>query len=211
MTFVTAVTSHLTYYFFRQSTAAPTTMPDTEVVLKPLLVPPALRFDRGPHVFADPVGGFLAEKLCCFFPTGMFIHVPTMYNLYDSFQFTLQLHRTTLVCRGRKYLWSERLHITILSLAFSPEFLYSLNWKFWCNFSLLLLIFWQGKGRLLYHALKFNPPEVYDLQSSGCKAFLCLYQFTLQKSKPAFRYQTPLRSEDKPVSWRFWISFPYRQ
>lgn len=43
-------------------------------------------------------------------------------------------------------------------------------------------------------------PEVYELQSSGCKALLCLHPFALQKSKPMLRSQTPLRSEDKPVS-----------
>lgn len=211
MTFVIPVISHLTYLFSRRSILAHTAMPNTEAVLKPFLMPSAPRPDRGPHIFVDPMGGFIVEKLCCFFPTGMFIRAPTIGNLYDSFQFTLQLHRTMFESWGRKYLLSKRLHITICSSAFSPEFLYSLYWNFWCNFSLLFLIFWQGKGRLLYHAVIFNLPEVYDLWSSGCKALFCLHQFASEKSKPAFRNQTPLQPEDKPVSQSFWMSFPYRR
>lgn len=160
-----------------------------------------------PPVFVDPRGGFLVEKLCRFLPTATCIHVLTVCNLYDRFQFTLQLHRTIFDSCGRKYLLSKRLHTVICSSAFSPEFLYSLYWVFWCNFPLLFVIFWQGKGRLLYHALKFNLPEVYELQGSGCQALLCLHQFALQKSKPMFRNHKPLQSEDKPVS-EFLNEFP---
>lgn len=189
MTFVIPVISHLGYLFSRWSIPAHTVMPGTAAVLKPLLVSPAPRPDRSLPVFVDPTGGFLVEKLCRFLPTATYIHVLTVCNLYDSFQFTLQLHRTLFDSCGRKYLLSKRLHTVICSSAFSPEFLYSLYWVFWCNFPLLFVIFWQGKGRLLYHALKFNLPEVYELQGSGCQALLCLHQFALQKSKPMSRNQ----------------------
>lgn len=202
MTFVIPVISHHpTISLFQEKHPSPHCDARHRGCPQPFLVPSASQPDRGPHVFIDPMGRFLVQKLCFFFPMGMFIHAPTMCNLYDSFQFTLQLHRTTLESWGRKYLLSKRTHISIWSSAFSSEFLYSLYWRFWCSFYLLFLIFWQGKGRLHYHALKFNLPEGYDLWSSGCKALLCLHQFALQKVNQCseIRHTPPIWKEASPT------------
>lgn len=93
MTFVIPVISHLSYQFSRWSILAHPAVPATDGVLKPLLVGPALRPHRSLHLFVDPMGGFLVEKLCGFFPD-KFIHVLTIGNLCDNFQFTLWLHMT---------------------------------------------------------------------------------------------------------------------
>lgn len=154
-------------------------MPDTEPVLKPFLVSSAPCSDMYPHVFVDLMGGFLVEKLFWFFPAAAFIRVLSICNLYDSFQFTLQLHRTIFDSCGRNYLLSKRLHITVCSSPFSPKFLCSLYCAFWCKFPLLFLIFLAGEGKAasscsqIQHARGLWTPK-FRLQGPLVPSSICL-------------------------------------
>jgi len=66
------------------------------------------------------------------------------------------------------------------------------------QFSHFFLIFLAVEGRPLYPTLQFNLPEVYKLQSSGCKALLCPHQFALQKANKCSEIR---HHSDLKISW----------